>query len=277
MTIDTSPKFEVDALKLKLTFGRVVKSEILKLRSLRSTWIMMLAMLALFIAFGALAALSTTGQISDGSGGPPEGFALDPVTTVLAGGGFAVLVMSVFGVISGAREYNSGMIRATLSFVPRRLYVLWAKVIALLIFVIPVTVIAAFGAFVLGMAVLSGAGSETVTLSDPDAQRVLLGTAVYIAGLAIIGLALGIAMRSMPGAIATVIGGVLILPALLTALLPESWRSVLKFLPSNAAAAFTEVEVRVDMLALGPGITVFAAWLALSLAVAGFLLVRRDA
>ena len=232
-------------------------------------------MLVLFIAFGALAALSTTGKIS--SGNRPRAIPLDPVTTVLAGAGFALLVMAVFGVLSGAREYGSGMIRTTLSFVPKRLYVLWAKVIALLIFVIPVTLVAAFGAFFVGMAVLSAAGSATVSFSDPDAQRVLFGTAAYIAGLAIIGLGLGMAMRSMPGAIATVIGGVLILPALLTALLPESWRSVLKFLPSNAAAPFTEVNVRTDMLELWPGIIVFTAWVALSLVIAGILLVRRDA
>ena len=275
MSTDIAPKHVTDGQRLKLSFPRVLKSEILKLRTLRSTWIMLASMLVLFVAFGALAALSTTGKLSTGN--RPRAIPLDPVTTVLAGAGFAVLVMSVFGVLSGAREYGSGMIRTTLSFVPKRLHVLWAKTIALLIFVIPVTLVAAFGAFFVGMAVLSAAGSATVPFSDPDAQRVLFGTAANITGLAIIGLALGMAMRSMPGAIATVIGGVLILPALLTALLPESWRSVLKFLPSNAAAPFTEVTVRPDLLAIGPGIIVFTAWVALSLAIAAILLVRRDA
>jgi hypothetical protein len=155
--------------------------------------------------------------------------------------------------------------------------VLWAKVLVLIGLVIPIAVLAALGAFYLGMAVLSGAGEATASLSDPDAQRVLIGTAAYITGLSVIGLALGIAMRSMPGAIATVIGGVLILPALLTALLPEAWRSVLKYLPSNAAAPFTEVRVRADMLALTPGIVIFVAWVVASLAVAGILFARRDA
>lgn len=209
--------------------------------------------------------------------GRPRSAFIDPVTTVLAGGGFAVLIMSVLGVLSGAREYGSGMIRTSLTFVPKRLPVLWAKVLVLIAFVVPVAVLAALGAFVLGMALLSGAGSDTVTLGDPDAQRVLIGTCAYITGLAVIGLALGMAMRSMPGAIATVIGGVLILPALLTALLPDAWRSVLKFLPSNAAAAFTEVRVRADMLELGPGIIVFTAWVILSVVVAAVLLARRDA
>ena len=124
---------------------------------------------------------------------------------------------------------------------------------------------------------LSAAGDETASLSDSSAQRVLIGLAGYITGMAIIGLALGLAMRSMPGAIATVIGGVLILPALLTALLPESWRSVLKYLPSNAAAPFTEVNVRADLLALVPGIVVFVGWVVLSIAVAAWLFARRDA
>ncbi|MDD2857921.1 MAG: ABC transporter permease [Candidatus Nanopelagicales bacterium] len=260
-----------------LSFVRVLRSEFIKLRSLRSTWVMLASMLVLFIAFGAIAALASTGAIDSANGGPPRSAFIDPVTTVLAGGGFAVLIMSVLGVLSGAREYGSGMIRTSLTFVPKRLPVLWAKVLVLIAFVVPVAVLAALGAFVLGMALLSGAGSDTVTLGDPDAQRVLIGTCAYITGLAVIGLALGMAMRSMPGAIATVIGGVLILPALLTALLPDAWRSVLKFLPSNAAAAFTEVRVRADMLELGPGIIVFTAWVILSVVVAAVLLARRDA
>ena len=260
-----------------VTFPRVMKSEFIKLRSLRSTWILLGSMLVLFIAFGAIAALASTGQIKDGRGGPPQSLGLDPITTVLAGAGFALLIMAVFGVLSGAREYGSGMIRTTLAFVPKRLPVLWAKVLVLIAFVLPIAVLAGLGAFYLGMAVLSGSGHDTVSLGDSTAQRVLIGTAGYITGMAIIGLALGIAMRSMPGAIATVIGGVLILPALLTALLPESWRSVLKYLPSNAAAPFTEVKVRVDMLAIGPGIAVFVGWVVVSIAVAAWLFARRDA
>jgi ABC-2 type transport system permease protein len=258
-------------------FSRVIRSEFIKLRTLRSTWILLGSMLVLFIAFGAIAALASTGQINDGRGGPPRALGLDPVTTVLTGAGFALLVMAVFGVLSGAREYGSGMIRTTLAFVPKRLPVLWAKVLVLIAFVLPVAILAGIGAFYLGMAVLSAAGEATVSLGDSTAQRVLIGTAGYITGMAIIGLALGMAMRSMPGAIATVIGGVLILPALLTALLPESWRSVLKYLPSNAAAPFTEVNVRVDMLALVPGIAVFVAWVVVSIAVAAWLFARRDA
>lgn len=258
-------------------FSRVIRSEFIKLRTLRSTWILLGSMLALFIAFGAIAALASTGQIKDAQGGPPRAFGLDPVTTVFAGAGFALLIMAVFGVLSGAREYGSGMIRTTLAFVPKRLPVLWAKVLVLVAFVLPVAILAGIGAFYLGMAVLSAAGDATVSLGDSAAQRVLIGTAGYITGMAIIGLALGMAMRSMPGAIATVIGGVLILPALLTALLPESWRSVLKYLPSNAAAPFTEVKVRVDLLELAPGIAVFVGWVVLSLVVAAWLFARRDA
>jgi len=258
-------------------FPRVVRSEFIKLRTLRSTWILLGSMLVLFIAFGAIAALASTGQIKDGRGGPPQSLGLDPVTTVLTGAGFALLIMAVFGVLSGAREYGSGMIRITLAFVPKRLPVLWAKVLVLIVYVLPVAILAGLGAFYLGMAVLSAAGHDTVSLGDSDAQRVLMGTAAYITGMAIIGLALGLAMRSMPGAIATVIGGVLILPALLTALLPESWRSVLKYLPSNAAAPFTEVNVRADLLGLVPGVIIFVAWVVLSLAVASWLLARRDA
>ncbi len=39
----------------------------------------------------------------------------DPLATVLAGQVLAVLVMGVLGVIAGAREYGSGLIRTTMT------------------------------------------------------------------------------------------------------------------------------------------------------------------
>ena len=43
---------------------------------------------------------------------------------------------------------------------------------------------------------------------------------------------------------AALIGGVIFLPTLASALLPQSWDGVFKYLPSNAAKSFTEVDPR---------------------------------
>ena len=58
------------------------------------------------------------------------------------------------------------------------------------------------------------------------------GTVVYLAGVGLIGLAVGILLRSVAGAVATVVGVVLLLPPIAGAMLPASWARVLELLPS---------------------------------------------
>jgi hypothetical protein len=105
----------------------------------------------------------------------------------------------------------------------------------------------------------------------------VLGTAAYLAGIGLIGLALGILIRGTAGAIGLLLGAVLILPSLATALLPDSWDTVLKLLPSNAAEAFTSRLPSHDPLSSGAGMAVFAFWVLLALAAAAATLKHRDA
>ena len=63
----------------------------------------------------------------------------------------------------------------------------------------------------------------------------------YLASVSLIGLGLGILLRSVAASIATLVGVVLILPPIAAAVLPDSWNAVLQYLPTNAAAAFTAV------------------------------------
>jgi ABC-2 type transport system permease protein len=58
--------------------------------------------------------------------------------------------------------------------------------------------------------------------SDPGGARAVLGTAAYLAGIGLIGLALGTLIRGTAGTIGLLPGAVLILPSLATALLPDS-------------------------------------------------------
>jgi hypothetical protein len=80
--------------------------------------------------------------------------------------------------------------------------------------------------------------------SDDGVLRSVLGMAGYLTAIALMGLGLGILLRSAASSIGVVIGGVIVLPTLAGALLPASLDSVLKFLPSSAAAAFTTVRGR---------------------------------
>ena len=260
----------------RVSLARVVKAEWIKLRSLRSTAIMLAAVLLTIVGIGAIAAGSATGAVE----GPPDGGGPgggDPLSTVLSGSMLAVVLVGVLGVLVGAREYSSGLIRSYLAAVPARLPVLWAKVIAFLVAVVPVVLAGVVVAFAVGMAVLDGGGVQTVSWGDPGVARVVLGTAAYIAGIGLIGLALGVLLRSTAGAISALLAGVLVLPTLAGALLPDDWDDLLKYLPSNAASAFTTTAPPESLLGAGSGATVFAVWIVLALAGAAVALKRRDA
>jgi hypothetical protein len=173
----------------RLTFARVVRSEWIKLRTLRSTWMTLAAVLGVLVGFGLIAATVAGGSASGGPGGAAAGSG-DPVSTVLAGANLAVLVVGVLGAVIGAREFASGLIRTTLAAVPSRLPVFWAKAIALCTLLVPVTAGGVLVAFAAGMRVLGSRGLPTLTWSDPGVARAVLGTAAYLVGIGLIGLAL---------------------------------------------------------------------------------------
>lgn len=263
----------------RTTLPGVVRAEWIKLRTLRSTWIMLLAVLVTTVAFGAVAAAASTGAVTTPNGGGPGGApgGGDPLSTVLSGAMLAVTLVGVLGVLLGAREYVSGLIRSYLSAVPTRLPVLWAKVIAFALAVVPVALLSVVLAYVVGMAVLGAGGVATVGWADPGTLRVVLGTAGYIVGIGVIGLALGMLLRNTAGAVTALLGGVLVLPALAGALLPDSWNELLKYLPSNAGSAFTSSVPTDSLLSSGAGALVFIGWIVLAVAGAAVALLRRDA
>ena len=76
----------------------------------------------------------------------------DPLSTVLTGADFAVLLVGVLGALAGAREYGSRMISATIAAVPRRWQVVVSKVVVLTGVVLPTALIGVLAAFGVGMA-----------------------------------------------------------------------------------------------------------------------------
>ena len=260
-----------------MSIARVLRSEWIKARSLRSTWITIASTLVVIIAFGVISALVASGEISPpgGSDGPNL---RGPLGIVMTGADLAVLIIAVFGAVVGAREFSTGMIRTTFSAVPTRLPVLWSKVAVFIALVLPVIVVGVVAAFFLGMGILENGGAPTVAWSDDGVARSVLGLAYYILGLGIIGLAIGILLRTTAASIGIVLGAVLFLPALASALLPDSWDVVLKYLPSNAGSSFTSIR-QLGELMLGPlpGFIVFTGWIALAIVGAAVVLVRRDA
>ena len=257
---------------LKLTWPRVLRSEWTKLWSLRSSVYTLLTAAVVMIGFGLI--FSATQTASRSRAGPPG--VSDPATVSLGGVYLAQLVIAVLGVLLISSEYSTGSIRSTLAAVPRRLPVLWAKGAVLAAVTLMLMAAATIAAFVGGQAILSGKHLQT-SLSDPGVLRAVLGAALYLTVVALLGLGLGALLRHTAAAIGIAAGLLLVLP-ILASLLPPSWSSrITRFLPANAGQAILNVHHVANTLSPWTGLAVFCGYALASLTAAAILLVRRDA
>src|SRR5690349_24207141 len=109
----------------RVTQLRVLRSEWTKLVSVRSTGWSLLAAVFLTIGLPMLFAAVTSSHW--GSMSPHERADRHPLDIALAGVNLSQLAIGVLGVLVITGEYSTGMIRASLTAVPKRLPVLWAK------------------------------------------------------------------------------------------------------------------------------------------------------
>lgn len=269
VTLVARPRHRLSALG-------VLSAEWTKFWSLRSSWITLGVSLLLLIAFGVIAALTyDPGAAADGDG-PPGAAASDAVGVVLTGATFASLAIGVLGVLMAAGEYTTGSIRSTLAAVPSRLPVLWSKGVVFGGIALVAMTVGALAAFLLGSPRLSGPGMS-LGLSDDGVLRSLAGAGLYLALVGVLGVALGMLLRSSAGAITLLAGLLLIVPGL-TSLLPGSWSDTISpYLPSNAGSAMMSLTQTGDSLGPGTGLAVLAGWVAVALAAAAYRLVRTDA
>ena len=107
-----------------------------------------------------------------------EKAAFNPVTTSLNGVTFAVVAFGVLGVLVTGGEYGTGMIRSSLTAVPRRLPVLWGKLAVLAGSILAVSLVASFLSFVLGQALLNS-HHLGVPVTAPDGLRSVIGAAAW--------------------------------------------------------------------------------------------------
>jgi ABC-2 type transport system permease protein len=254
--------------------GAALASEATKLRSVRSTvWTLVVAV----VATVGIGALITTARVSRWSElSPRERLTLDPTTISLRGVFLAQLALGVLGVLVISSEYTTGMIRTTFAAVPRRPLVLFAKAVTFSVAAFGVATGACFAAFLIGQSILS-AKHANVSLSDPGVLRAVVGAGGYLTLVGLLGLGLGTLLRRTAGAIATLFGLVLVLPAL-TEALPSPWNTdVGKLLPINAGRAMFGVRPSTDLLSPGQGLLVLLVTVGVVLALATLALVRRDA
>ncbi|MEU5262153.1 ABC transporter permease [Amycolatopsis sp. NPDC021455] len=260
----------------RVTGPRVLRSEWAKLWSLRSTWITLGLGLVFLVAFGLIAAAQYTPRPASTEGMGGELANATAVSLALFGLTFAQLALGVLGVLVTAGEYSTGMIRSTLAAVPRRLPVLWAKSAVFGLVAAVIGLVGVFVTFVIAGGMVSGTPAAR-TLADAGVVRSLLGAALYLGLVGVIGAALGALLRSVAGGISVLVAVMMLIPGLMQ-LLPASWQDKIgPYLPSNAGQSMYALTHDSASLSPTAGLVVFLGWTVLALGGAAYRLKRTDA
>jgi len=262
----------------RTAFAGLLLAEWTKVRSVRSTVWTLIAFVVLTIGLtGGLTALVVANWDRPGSGQGQAAIVADPVGFILGSGiGLGQLTICVLGVLLITTEYSTGVIRASLLAVPRRIPMLIAKLVVFAAMLVVLSEIVAFGSFFLGSLLLHS--KVPVALSDPGVTRAVVGAGLYLTVLGLFAVAIGALIRHTAGGIATVIGVAFVVP-IITNFLPGSWgHHINSYLPEQAGSMIYQTHQQPDqVLTSWQGFGVFCVWTALLLGVAGYLLVRRDA
>ncbi|HEX4091743.1 MAG TPA: ABC transporter permease subunit [Trebonia sp.] len=260
---------------LKVTQARVLASEFTKFRSVRSTVWTLLVAVVLMIGLSALFSAVTASEYHTFS--PADRASFNPVSTSLGGVMFAVVAFGVLGVLMISGEYSTGMIRSSLTAVPRRLPVLWGKLAVFAGVIFSVSLVASVISFFLGQALLD-AHHLGVSIGAPGALRSIIGAALYLTVAGMIGVAFGALLRNTAAGIATFAGIFFVIPPL-TGLLPAAISDHLtQYLPSYAGeAVWGGARGVTDALSPWTGFALLCGYAVVLIAAAAVRLRRADA
>lgn len=220
---------------------RLIRSELLKLRTTRLTFGLLAIAAGLTVLFATLEA-SRAGSPDTGVGAISTASGLSTVTTVT---GFAMLCAGVLGAIVTSGEFRHATATLTYQATPCREQVLIAKLI-----------VSSAGGAVFGLVAGAIATAVGLAFAAGDHAHVALSTAVlvrHVAGavcgaalLAALGAALGALVRSQ---LATVIG-IFVWGIVIESILGGLFTSIRPYLPYTAAT--TLAGVRLGNAAFGP-------------------------
>jgi ABC-2 type transport system permease protein len=261
----------------RVTQVNVIRAEWIKLRSLRSTWWSLFATVVIIVGLGTLFSALRANRFNHGIGPDGRVLGIDATLISLRGVFLAQLAIGVLGVLVITGEYSTGMIRSSIAAVPHREPVLIAKAFVFAVLAFLVTGVSTFLGFLLGQRALASTHLQA-SLSTPGAGRAIIGGALYLTVIGLLGIGLGFLIRNTAGAIAGLFGIVLVLP-LVTNALPDPYATdISKYLPLNAGTQIL-VTRNFDPTQLSPwaGLGVTALYAAAALIAGAVMLKRRDA
>lgn len=228
MTAIQARATHVPASAQAVTFPRQLRSEFIKLTTVRGTWWSVGIVAVLTIGLAVVATLVITPPIDN------------IIMAVISPVQFTMMLAGILGVISVTGEYSTGMSRSTFTANPVRGSVLLAKAAMLGAFMFVVSLVI-FLIAAIGISPIAAAKDMALEWLDP-AKTILpiLAASAAMALFAVLGVALGFVLRSGAGAISIVVGILFVLPivvSMLGMLLRAEWIMDLgNYLPSVATS-----------------------------------------
>ena len=267
-----------------VSFPRILTSEWIKMRSVRATVWSLSIMVLVMVGIAVLSAWSSVTFLDAGGGdiGIPE-FA--PASYPIAGWFFAQLVVVVLGALTITGEYGTGMIRSTFTAVPTRVPALLGKALTLFGTVLAAATVAVGLAWVATLPFLGQLG-VSIDLGSAESVRLLLGTPLYLATIAVFALATGALVRHSAAALAIVLGLLLVIENVFSVLNFRFFEIVSPFLPGRAGGQLLMEDAYLtfdsplgDTIQLTPwqGYGILAGWVVVLLVAASVVVRRRDA
>jgi len=289
-----------------------IRSEFTKLRSVRSTY---WTIAALFIVSVGIAAIAGFGIASNLHNNPWNKAGTDAAqASLIAFFELGQLIIAVLGAMVITSEYSTGMIRTSLTAMPRRGTIYAAKMIVFGTVTLIVSLVTSFVSFFVGQAAMSGSGVSaslfhsvtipknvnmspppggpgsnappiyhffgTIVISPGTVLTAIIGTALFVTVVALIAFGLGAIIRHTAGAITSVIGLMFVVPILLQIALPDTWRwDAIRFFPDSAGRVLSVTigQTNEHLWSAWPQFGVTLIYAAVFLAVGGYLFRKRDA
>jgi ABC-2 type transport system permease protein len=262
-TSTSTSTMKTSTMTARAGYREAVWFEWTKFRTARSTMLTTAALAAALPVMALIVAATESLQPDDTVLG----------ASLLGGAVLAQLTAAALGALVVTGEFRTGMIRTTLIACPRPLVVLAAKATVVAGVVLAVTLPAAAGALAIGHSMLA----DTYASGDPFPA--LLGVALAVTAIGVLGVGIGTVVRHSAGAMAAVVALVLV-PGFVAPLLGGVRRWVggasldgvlQKMTQSSDATAET-----VGSLGPWPSLLVVAAYTTMTVAGAVWVLRTRD-
>jgi ABC-2 type transport system permease protein len=266
----------------RAAWSGALHAEWTKLRTLASTWWLLLGAVTLTVAVGA--------AVTAGSGCPPGACApaltgADPAKLSLSGVYLGQVAVALLAVLAVGGEYGTGMIRVTLAATPRRLVMLAAKAVVVTGWAVAAGLAAVLGSVLAGRLILPGRGLSAangyvlMSLGNGADLRAAGGSVLYLALIALLALGLTTAVREGAVGIGLVLGVLYLFPIVSSVIPDRVLARHLEQIAPMTAGLYVQSTVGMHNLPLAPwqGMGVLAAWAAGAMLLGGFILRVRDA